>query len=102
MSTVTVRTTDENIYVGERVYVEIALFNPRTKQPATALAPSLTFTHEDGTVIDGGNMVEVEAGTGVYSGSAVVTEEGSWRVTITVPSPLESRWVYDRLFVNPA
>jgi hypothetical protein len=101
MGTTMFRVTDESIYVGERVYVEIQIFNPRTREPASALAPELTFTHQGGTAIDGGNMVEVEAGSGVYSGSVVVTEDGKWRVTVEVGAPFESKWVYDKLYVNP-
>lgn len=101
MGTTMFRVTDDSIFVGERVYVEIQIFNPRTREPATALAPALIFKHEGGTIIDGGNMAEVDAGGGVYSGSEVVTLEGRWRVTVVVDSPLESRWVFDRLYVNP-
>lgn len=95
------RVTDDSIYVGERVYVEISIFNPRTKEPATALAPELTLRHEDGTILDGGNMAEINPGSGDYAGSVVVTEEGRWRVLVEVGAPFESKWVYDKLFVNP-
>ena len=101
MGTTMFRVTDDSIYVGERVYVEIQIFNPRTREAATGLSPDLSLTHEDGTVIEGGNMVETDAGSGVYSGSVVVTLNGSWRVTVEVGAPFETRWVYDRLYVNP-
>lgn len=95
-----VRVRDENIYVGSRVYVEIQLFNPRTKQPATGLAPALDFIRPDDTTLDGGNMVEVDPGSGVYEGSVVVDVAGEWRVEVTLGAPFESKWRDDRLYVN--
>ena len=101
MSTMMLKVTGDDFFVGDRVFVEIQLFNPRTKQPASALAPELKLIHEDGLEIDGGNMVEIEAGSGLYGGSEVVTLEGRWKVEVAVGAPFESRWQYDRLLVNP-
>lgn len=100
MSVTMLRVTDDNIYVGERVYVEIQLFNPRTKAPASALAPVLRMIHETGASIEAGNMTESAPGTGIYSGDAVVTLAGNWRVEVTLATPFESKWRYDKLFVQ--
>ena len=99
MANETIRTTDETHYVGTRVYVEIRLFNPRTKVPATALAPALRFVRPDETNLEAGNMTEVEPGTGVYAGSAIVDQEGDWIIEVTLGAPFESKWRDDRLYV---
>jgi nitrogen fixation protein FixH len=93
-------SSDDSIYVGTRVEVEMRLFDRRTNSPASALAPILSFHSPSGTVLDVGAMIEQPAGSGFYYGSDVLDEEGEWSVRVQVSAPFESVFRHDHVYVS--
>jgi hypothetical protein len=93
-------SNDDTIYIGSRVEVEIRLFDRRTRLPASALAPALTFISPEGIALDGGSMIEQPPGSGFYYGSVVPNSEGTWVVRVQVGAPFESVFRHDQLYVS--
>ena len=83
-------------YVGERLYVEVRLFDEITDQQARDLVPLLRFTRPDKTII-AVVMDESEQDPGLYIGDAVLDAQGKWRIEVSVGT--ESLFRHDRIYV---
>lgn len=93
--------SEDVVNVGDRVYVQVTLFDRALGEQATGLTPALYFSRPGRTILVAGTMTEMSPG--IYQGSGITDVEGTWYAEVDVTDEgMEAIYQSDTFYVNPS